>query len=91
MEDKILGFQSEPVSAKPTRPSYNDGSDNHRSSHQRCSVKKAVLRNFVKFTGKRLCQILFFNKVAGLRPLAEHRPHLTEHIWATASGTSNPA
>ena len=39
-----------------------------RSSHQRCSVKKGVLRNFAKFTGKYLCQCLFFNKVAGLRP-----------------------
>ena len=39
-----------------------------RSSHQRCSTKKDVLRNFTKFTGKPLCQSLFFNKVAGLRP-----------------------
>ena len=39
-----------------------------RSSHQRCSVRKGVLRNFAKFTGKHLCQSLFFNKVAGLRP-----------------------
>ena len=38
-----------------------------RSSHQRCSIKKGVLRNFTKFTGKHLCQSLFFNKVAGLR------------------------
>ena len=30
--------------------------------------KKGVLRNFTKFTGKYLCQRLFFNKVAGLRP-----------------------
>ena len=30
--------------------------------------KKSVLRNFVKFTEKQLCQSLFFNKVAGLRP-----------------------
>ena len=29
--------------------------------------KKGVLRNFTKFTGKHLCQCLFFNKVAGLR------------------------
>ena len=36
-----------------------------RSSHQRCSVKKGVLRNFTKFTGKHLCQSLLFNKVAG--------------------------
>ena len=27
-------------------------------------MKKAVLRNFAKFTGKHLCQSLFFNKVA---------------------------
>ena len=29
---------------------------------------KGVLRNFTKFTGKNLCQSLFFNKVADLRP-----------------------
>ena len=29
--------------------------------------KKGVLRNFAKFTGKHLCQSLFFDKVAGLR------------------------
>ena len=34
-----------------------------RSSHQRCSMQKGVLRNFIKFTGKHLCQSLFFNKV----------------------------
>ena len=27
--------------------------------------KKGVLRNFLKFTGKHLCESLFFNKVAG--------------------------
>ena len=27
----------------------------YRSSHRRCSVRKGVLRNFVKFTGKHLC------------------------------------
>ena len=30
--------------------------------------KKGVLKNFAKFTGKQLCQILSFKKVAGLRP-----------------------
>ena len=40
----------------------------YRSSHRRCSVRKDVLRNFEKFTGKHLCQSLFFNKVVGLRP-----------------------
>ena len=39
-----------------------------RSSHQRCSMKEGVLRNFTKFTEKHLCQSLFFNKVADLRP-----------------------
>ena len=34
---------------------------------QRCSVKRGVLENFIKFTGKHLCQSHFFNKVAGLR------------------------
>ena len=34
-----------------------------------CSVRKSVLRNFAEFAGKRPCQILFFNKVAGLRPV----------------------
>ena len=30
--------------------------------------KKGVWRNFVKFIGKHLCQSLFFNKIAGLKP-----------------------
>ena len=38
-----------------------------RSSRLEVSFKKSVLRNFAKFTGKHLCQSLFFNKVAGLR------------------------
>ena len=38
----------------------------HRSSRQRCSVRKDALRNSAKFTGKHLCQSLLFNKVAGL-------------------------
>ena len=33
-----------------------------RSSHQRCSMKKGVLGNFIKISGKHLCQSLFFNK-----------------------------
>ena len=32
-----------------------------KSSHRRCSIKKAVLKNFAKFTGKHLSQSLFFN------------------------------
>ena len=40
----------------------------HRSSHPDVFCKKGVLRNFAKFTGKHLCQSLYFNKVASLRP-----------------------
>ena len=39
----------------------------HRSSRPEVYCKKGVLRNFVKLTGKHLCQSLFLNKVAGLR------------------------
>ena len=38
-----------------------------RSSRPEAFCKKCVLRDFAKFKGKRLCQILFFNKVVGLR------------------------
>ena len=40
----------------------------NRNSHQKRYVRKGVLRNFVKFSGKRMCQSLFFNKVTSLRP-----------------------
>ena len=39
----------------------------YRSSRLEVFCKKNVLRNFAKFTGKHLCQSLFFNKVADLR------------------------
>ena len=39
-----------------------------RSSRLEVFCKKGVLKNFAKFSGKHLCQGLFFNKVAGLRP-----------------------
>ena len=34
------------------------------SSHLEVFCKKGCLKNFTKFTGKHLCQTLFFNKVA---------------------------
>ena len=40
----------------------------YRSRHLRRSVKKGILRNSAKFTGKHLSQNLFFNKVAGWSP-----------------------
>ena len=41
----------------------------NRRSHRRCSVRNGILRKLAKFTGKHLCQSLFFNKVSGLRSL----------------------
>ena len=38
------------------------------SDSQKQPPEVNVLRSFVKFTGKHLCQSLFFNKVAGFRP-----------------------
>ena len=48
MEDKILGFQFEPVSTKRTGPNYNDGSNqdepethhNRLSSQEWCNCQK---------------------------------------------------
>ena len=40
----------------------------YRYSRPEVFCKKGVLGNFAKFIGKHLCQNLFFNKVAGLRP-----------------------
>ena len=50
---------------------------NHRSSHPEVLCKKGVLKNSTKFTGKHLCQSLFFNKVAGLRPASL----LKKRLW----------
>ena len=39
-----------------------------RSRRPEVFCKKDILRNFTQLTGKQLCQSLFFNKVANLRP-----------------------
>ena len=58
-----------------------------RSSRPEVFCKKGVLRNFTKFTGKHLCQSLFFNKVAGLRRFPVNfvkflrTPFFIEHLW----------
>ena len=39
-----------------------------RRSHKRCYVRKRVLKNLAKFTGKHMCQVLFHNKVADPEP-----------------------
>ena len=67
-----------------------------RSSHPEAFCKKVVLRNFAKFTRKHLFQSLFFNNVAGLRPLAQVfscefceipiNTFSAEHLRTTTSG-----
>ena len=52
----------------------------YRSRHRRCSVRKSVLSNFPKFTGKRLCQSLFFNKDAGFSPWKERLWNRCFHV-----------
>ena len=44
---------------------YYFGFQEFWSSYRKCSIKNAGLNNFSKFTGKYLCQGLFFNKVTG--------------------------
>ena len=39
----------------------------HRSSRPEVFCKKGALKNMAKFTGKRHCRSLFFNRVAGLK------------------------
>ena len=50
--------------------------NNNRSSRPEVLCEKGVPRHFPKFTGKHVCQSLFFNKVVGLRPatLLKKRP-----------------
>ena len=49
-------------------PLFTCASDGQDGSRRGVFCKKNVLRKFAKFTGKYLCQRLFFNKVVGLRP-----------------------
>ena len=44
-------------------------------------MKNGVLENFAKFTGKHLCESLFFNKVAALSPVTL----LKKRLWPDLS------
>ena len=73
-----------------------------RSSHQRCSLKKGVLRNFAKFAGKNCARVSFLIKLQtlGVQLNLKNRlwhgyfsvnfaKFLREHLqntWATAAG-----
>ena len=49
-----------------------------RSSSLGVFCKTGILENSTKFTGKYLCQSLFFNRVAALRPATLLKKRLTQ-------------
>ena len=67
---RFIAFNTVPVLDHHVRKIYKSYLETFRSSRSALFCKKGVLRNFGKFTVKHLCQSLFFNKVAGLRPAA---------------------
>ena len=52
-----------------TFPKFSTKSKNQLQQSSRGVLYKRKFRNLTKFTGKHLCQILVFNKVAGLRAI----------------------
>ena len=69
-----------------------------RSSHQKCSARKGVLKYFTKFTEKHLYQSLFLNKVASHSDTGvfmwvlqySKNTFFTDHLWANASAQIDP-
>ena len=64
--------------------------EKYRSSRPEVFCRKGVLRNFAKFTGKHLCQSLFFNKETLALVFSckfceiSKNTFFTEHLWTTA-------
>ena len=48
--------------------------------HRKCSERKGILSNIVKFTARHLCQSLFFNKVVGFSLWKERLWHRRLHV-----------
>ena len=61
----ILSFSEGKLTAQQY---FNVSTPSSRRGTNKSKCEKGVLRNFTKFTEKHLCQSLFFNKVAALRP-----------------------
>ena len=55
----------------------------YRSSHQKCSIKRAVLKNFSIFTGKHLCRSRFLLKLWAFRPatLSKRNSNTGVFLW----------
>ena len=52
-----------------------------RSSHRSCYVRKGVLRNFAKFTGKHLCHLFFLIKLQAEKKRLWHRGIFLWILW----------
>ena len=60
-------FSKQISSNETSLENFKIDSINDRSDRPEVFCKKDVLKNLAKFTGKYLCQSLFFTKVAGLQ------------------------
>ena len=65
---KILHIKLKDIIVKRIRAVASPNINHYIAMSRPGSVKKGAFKNFAKFTGKHLCQSVFFNKVAGLRP-----------------------
>ena len=63
---RYLLYQTFPKGSLQTQRYFNFSTPSSRRGTNKSKCEKGVLRNFTKFTGKHLCQSLFFNKVTGL-------------------------
>ena len=81
---------------------HQDGILQGRSSRPEMFCKKGILRNLTKFTGKHLCQSLFFRLVTLLKKRLWHScfpvnfvkflrtPFCIGHLWQLPGGRSYP-
>ena len=53
-------------------------------------MKKVFLETFAKSTGKHLCQSLFFNKVAGLKPVTLFKKEALAQVFSCAFFKKTP-
>ena len=65
---------------------FGNSSTIFRSSHWKCSIRKAILKNFVIFTGKHLCWGLFLLKLQAFRPLTVLKRDFNTDIFLWISG-----
>ena len=62
---------------------------NARRSHRRCSIRKRVLRNCAKFTGKHLYQSLFFKKETLARVFSCEFREISKNSFSTEYPPAN--